>query len=72
MKSLIGIAVLTLLSACAPSLTQADAHGGIVTDLTNLQPEAALAVADAHCRQYGRKVRVTGSAGDALMFQCVE
>ncbi len=70
-RTAIAIASVVLLSACTPQLTQADEHGGVVSDLTNMKPEEALAMAQAHCRQYGRTARVNGTAGDAMMFDCV-
>ena len=72
MRAFLGLAALALASACTPSLMAESERGGIVTDITRMQPDAALAVANAHCAKYGRVARISGGAGDSMMFDCVE
>ena len=73
------LAITAVLAGCATT-EQARVLGGndrsvIVFWATTLTPssEAALPVADAHCRKFGRKARYSRPAGDfKTAFDCVE
>lgn len=71
-----------LLGGCAPTLSAANQAGGIVGGvrtgkLLTDNADQALALADAHCRQYGRVARIrnlgaeSGVGNDTVTFDCV-
>ena len=64
---------LALLSACAPTLNGANERGGIVTHATGLQQSDAFALADEHCKKFGRVARVSGLdvLDNTMTFDCV-
>jgi hypothetical protein len=62
------------LSACAPSLQNGNSVGGIVKEgLGPGKGGEALAVADAHCRKFGKVARISGQSAldSTLTFDCV-
>lgn len=75
LKYSLAFASAFFLSACAaPSLNGANARGGIVTHATGMQQSDAFALANTHCRQYGRVARASGTdvLDNTMTFDCVE
>lgn len=63
-----------VLAGCAPSLSGANERGGQLTNYSAGKTKA-FEKADAHCRQYGRVARVSGTGDwltDTMTFDCVE
>jgi hypothetical protein len=71
-KPLAALAALALAS-CAPSLIDANEQGGIVKNGTGDNLAEALALANAHCRQYGQVALETDAdwLTGKLRFSCV-
>ncbi len=65
---------LVLLCACDPVLKRGDEKGGIVVNAAGMQGRTAFALATAHCRQFGRQIKIPDSdmMNDVLTFDCVE
>ena len=71
------IAALLLCAALAGCsyttyLSGADENGGTVNMVTQVSKDSAMEKANAHCRQYNRVARVTGTdpASNTLTFSC--
>jgi hypothetical protein len=62
------------LASCAPDLVAGNEAGGMVSRATGMQADKAFAVADAHCRQYGKVARVSGQNiwNNTMSFDCVK
>ncbi|WP_198352341.1 hypothetical protein [Sphingomonas sp. MA1305] len=71
MRALVLIAIL--LTGCAPSLVGANEAGGVVGANFNMSRSKALALADAHCRKYGKVARISGQneVRNSTTFDCV-
>ena len=75
-RALFGTLAVLTLSSCAPTLDAANERGGVVRHTqagTNMQ--GVLAIADQHCRKYGRVAQITGTDvlwSDTVTFNCVE
>jgi len=67
-------ALVLMLAGCAPSLMAVNERGGIVRHGTGNNEADAFALADSHCRQYGRVAQVTGLdiLENRMVFACVE
>jgi hypothetical protein len=65
---------LVLLSACDPVMRSGDANGGTVINAAGMEGRKAFALATAHCRQYGRQIKIPDSdmMNNVLTFDCVE
>ena len=64
---------LLTVAGCAPSLTAGNERGGVVDHVIGLDRDQAFAIADAHCRKYGRVARISGqdTLASTLTFDCV-
>ena len=62
-----------VLAGCSPSLVGANEAGGVVGSNFNMGRSKALALADAHCRKYGKVARVNGQneIRNSTTFDCV-
>ncbi len=79
--------ILTIaLTACSPSLVDADRNGGGVenrvrvgigivgaefTSFANRSRELSLERADRHCAQFDKRARITVKGDNAIQFKCV-
>ncbi len=88
MRHLIAPAIiLTIaLTACSPTLVDADRNGGVVenrmwigigivgaefTSFANRSRELSLERADRHCAQFDKLARITVKGDNAIQFECV-
>lgn len=71
MRALVLLAFLSLAGCVAPSLEGANERGGMVA-ISDGTRKQAFDLADAHCRRYGRAVRVTNIVEwpYTLIFAC--
>lgn len=67
------IVLAMLASSCAPSLVGANEAGGVVGANFNMSRSKALAMADAHCRKFGKVARINGQneIRNSTTFDCV-
>ena len=79
--------ILTIaLTACSPTLVDADRNGGVVenrvrvgigivgaefTSFANQSRELSLERADRHCAQFDKRARITVKGDNAIQFECV-
>jgi hypothetical protein len=73
-RALIAGTLTALLSGClTPNLHMATEQGGVLTRVAGPTRDEALRIAEAHCRQYGRVVRITqtDTLNSSITFQCV-
>jgi len=74
------------LTACSPTLVDADRNGGVVenrarvgigivgaefTSFANRSRELSLERADRHCTQFDKRARITVKSDNAIQFECV-
>ena len=80
--------ILTIaLTACSPTLVDADRNGGVVenraragigivgaefTSFANRLREVSLERADRHCAQNDKRARITVKGNNAIQFECVD
>lgn len=71
MRGLIVLGLTLALTGCAPTLSGANAAGGIIT--MNGSKSGSFKLANEHCAKEGKKARVTNTDdwGDTLTFDCV-
>ena len=79
--------ILTIaLTACSPTLVDADRNGGVVengarvgvgivgaefTNFANRSREFSLERADRHCAQFHKRARITVKGDNTIQFECV-
>ena len=79
--------ILTIaLTACSPTLVDADSDGGVVenrarvgigivgaefTSFANRSRELSLERTDRHCAQFDKRARITVKGDNAIQFECV-
>ena len=79
--------ILTIaLTACSPTLVDADRNSGVVanrarvgigivdaefTSFANRSRELSLERADRHCAQFDKRARITVKGDNAIQFECV-
>jgi hypothetical protein len=71
---IVGLIILAFgISGCAPTLTGANEAGGMVSHVTGLRQTEAFNVADAHCHQFGKVARISGTdaLNSTMSFDCV-
>ena len=70
---LVIIASLALLASCAPRLVFANEAGGVVKRTGSLGSDRAYALAENHCKQYGKIARIAGRdiLTNSIRFDCV-
>ena len=88
MRHLIASAIiLTIaLTACSPTLVDADRNGGVVenrmrigigivgaefTNFANRSRQLSPEPADRHCAQFDKRARITVKGDNAIQFECV-
>jgi len=80
------VIVATALTACAPTLVDADRNGGVVENRTRIgigivgaeftsfadrARERSLEMADRHCAQFDKRARMAVKGDNAIQFECV-
>lgn len=65
--------MLLALAACTPSLTGANERGGMISYVNGYNRADSFALADEHCRKFGRaaKVSETNALNSTIAFDCV-
>lgn len=73
MRKIAVLAAILGLSACAPSLQGGNEAGGIFSQVTNFNRAEAFTAAEAHCKQFGKAARISGTDAlyNTMTFDCV-
>jgi len=70
----VGASLMALaMAGCAPSLSGANQAGGIIEHSTAGNRDQAFAIANDHCKQFGRIARISGTdvLDSTMTFDCV-
>jgi hypothetical protein len=70
-RAVLLLAVASLLGACAASVHSGNENSVVINQLNAFNSKDALALADAHCAQYGQKAKMGQVLRNAIVFECV-